>query len=62
MIQSIEKIPDVCRDPDDNHILACAVEGNADYVVTVDGDFLILKEIKNIRIMKLRDVDLLFND
>ena len=30
------------RDPKDNHILATAVEGDADYIVTEDKDLLVL--------------------
>jgi putative PIN family toxin of toxin-antitoxin system len=33
----------VCRDPDDDAILACALEAKADYLVTGDEDLLELK-------------------
>ena len=62
MVQTLGEIPGVCRDPDDNQILACAVAANADYLVTGDDDLLVLKEFKNIRIMKPRDFELLFKD
>lgn len=40
----------ICRDPDDDAILECAVEGEADYLVTGDKDLLVLKEYRGIRI------------
>jgi len=62
MVQPPWVIPDVCRDPDDNQILACANAGKADYLVTGDDDLLVLKEFKNIRIIKPRGFELLFED
>ena len=35
-------VPRVSRDPDDDHVIAAAVEGLADYVVTRDGDLISL--------------------
>jgi putative PIN family toxin of toxin-antitoxin system len=52
----------VCRDPDDDAILACALEARADYLVTGDVDLLELKTFKGIRIVTPRNVELLFND
>ncbi len=52
----------VCRDPDDDAILACALEAKADYLVTGDGDLLELKVFRGIRIVTPRDFELLFND
>lgn len=44
----------VCRDPDDNAILACAVEGAARYLITGDHDLLILGQHGGIRILTAR--------
>jgi len=52
----------VCRDPDDDAILACALEAKADYLVTGDEDLLELKVFKGIRIVTPRDFELLFID
>lgn len=46
--ESIEK---VCRDPFDDYVLAAAVEGNAEYLVTEDKDLLVLKYYKDIRVV-----------
>jgi putative PIN family toxin of toxin-antitoxin system len=35
---------DMVRDPKDNIVLACALEGDADYLVSGDRDLLILKD------------------
>ena len=40
MVQTPGEIPGVCRDPDDNQILACAVAADADYLVTGNEDLL----------------------
>jgi putative PIN family toxin of toxin-antitoxin system len=52
----------VCRDPDDDAILACALEARADYLVTGDLDLLEVKIFKGIRIVTPRDFEILFND
>ncbi len=46
-------IPDVIKDdPDDNHILACAVEGKADVIVSGDRHLLRLKSYQGIPIVR----------
>lgn len=42
----------VCRDPKDDIFIACAVEGEADYIVTGDKDLLDLGEYQGIRIVR----------
>ena len=46
----------VARDPDDDYILATALAGKADYIVTLDRDLLILEEYKQINIIKPADL------
>ena len=41
----------VLRDPDDDHVLACALAANADLIVSGDGDLLALKEYQGISIV-----------
>ena len=43
-------------DPDDNHILACAVAGRADLLVTGDRDLLRLKHYAGIPIVRAIDL------
>ena len=44
-------IPRTARDPRDDHILACAVEGHADYLITGDRDLLDLAHFRDIPIL-----------
>lgn len=41
----------VCRDADDDHVLACAVAAGADLIVSGDDDLLSLRAYDNIPIM-----------
>ena len=54
MFQRVKPITPVCRDPDDDRILACASEAHAEYIVTGDEDLLVLKRYSAIRIVKPR--------
>jgi hypothetical protein len=45
-------IPRTARDPRDDHILACAVEGHADYIVSGDDDLLSLGRYAGIPIFR----------
>ena len=44
----------ICRDKDDDVVLATAVAGRADIIVTGDADLLILKNYQSIRIITPR--------
>ena len=35
-------VPNICRDPNDDMIIACAIDAAADYIVSGDEDLLIL--------------------
>ena len=41
----------VCRDPDDDVLLACALASQADYIVSGDQDLLVLKSFEAITIL-----------
>ncbi len=45
----------VCRDPDDDVILECALVGEADYLVTGDRDLLVLTVYQSVRIVNPKD-------
>lgn len=62
MLHKISPVPNICRDPNDDMIIACAIDAKADYIVTGDEDLLILKEYKNIVIMNPRNFEALFTN
>ena len=48
-----DEIPEVIRDKKDDYLLAYAVIGEADYLVTGDEDLLSLKEIEGVKIVNI---------
>ena len=52
----------VCRDPDDDMILSCAVTAKADYLVSGDSDLLDLKKFQGIKIVSPKTFELFFED
>ena len=44
----------VKKDPEDNKFIACALEGEADYIVSGDEHLLSLKHFKGIQIVDVR--------
>ena len=50
-------IEPVTRDQDDDYILATAIEGKANYIVTLDKDLLVLGEYKGIKIITPSELD-----
>jgi len=45
----------VCRDPKDNFLLALAIDGNADFLLTGDNDLLELTKIEETAIITISD-------
>lgn len=45
----------ICRDPDDDAILACAIGGNAKVICSGDGDLLALDGFRGLEIMRPAD-------
>ena len=56
------EVPRVSRDPDDDEILAIAVIGAADALVTGDGDLLALGSHRGINIRSVADFEVLSRD
>ena len=52
IIESTRKLNVVPRDPDDNMIVECAVDGRANYIVTGDKDLLVLERYEGVEIIK----------
>jgi len=49
-LPSLGAVPPICRDPDDDKFVACALAGNASHVVTTDADLLTLRELAGVRL------------
>ena len=62
MVDPAEPVRGICRDPDDDAILACALAGEVDYLVTGDADLLALKSFEGTQILSPRNFELLFID
>jgi putative PIN family toxin of toxin-antitoxin system len=45
------KLPGITRDPKDDAVVACAIEGQAAYVVSGDDDLLSLQEVQGVQIV-----------
>jgi len=52
VIQIPKALTAVCRDPEDNMVLECALEGHAQYIVSGDKDLLELRAFRGIRIVR----------
>jgi putative PIN family toxin of toxin-antitoxin system len=62
ILYKLGPIPNICGDPNDDMIIACAIDAAADYIVTGDEDLLILKRYKDIVIINPRNFESLFAD
>ena len=51
VVELPESIPRICRDPDDDWVIACAVAGQADVIVSGDQDLLVLERVGDIPIL-----------
>ncbi len=56
VVELPEEIPRICRDPDDDAIIACAVAGGADVIVSGDDDLLALERVGDVSIVSLSGV------
>ncbi|MHB8828736.1 MAG: putative toxin-antitoxin system toxin component, PIN family [Syntrophales bacterium] len=62
ILEQTDSIKPICRDSDDDLILACARDAGADYLVTGDEDLLVLKNYEGISILNPREFEKLFPD
>lgn len=51
LVELPDEIPPICRDPDDDRVIACAVIGRADAIVSGDKDLLHLERVGGIPIL-----------
>ena len=52
----------ICRDSNDDKVLACSLAAETDYLVTGDADLLDLRSFRNTLIISPRDFESLFAD
>jgi putative PIN family toxin of toxin-antitoxin system len=45
------EVTGICRDPDDDKFLACAVSASADFIVSGDKDLLVMKTYLSVKII-----------
>lgn len=55
LTEDLYAITKVKKDPEDNKFIACALEGEADYVISGDDHLLGLKHVSGIQIVNARD-------
>lgn len=48
-------VPRIARDPDDDHVIACAIAAQADFIVSGDHDLLDLGQYQGIAILNASD-------
>jgi len=61
VIDVVHKIQNVCRDPEDDKFIACAISAEADYLVSGNRDLCGMKRYKNIRILTIAEFMSLFD-
>lgn len=55
IVEITDKVKGVCRDPDDDKFLSCAVSASADFIVSGDKDLCNLSKYKSVRIINASD-------
>lgn len=61
-IHPTKKIQGICRDQDDDQILACALSAEADYLVSGDKDLLEIGCFERLKIISPREFEAFFED
>jgi putative PIN family toxin of toxin-antitoxin system len=56
LVELPETIPQICRDPDDDRVIACAVAGDAHVIVSGDDDLLALERVGEVPILSPADL------
>lgn len=51
IVELPESVPRICRDPDDDWVIACAVVGQADVIVSGDRDLLALNRVGELPVL-----------
>jgi len=51
ILPQLAEVPSFTRDPKDDKFIACALAGNAAYVISVDKDLLVLGSLQDVHVM-----------
>ena len=62
VVEVVKDVKGICRDPEDDKFISCAISGSADYIVSGDKDLFDLKQYKSIKIIKASDFLKMYND
>jgi putative PIN family toxin of toxin-antitoxin system len=52
IVEVVKEVKGVCRDPEDDKFISCAISASADYIVSGDKDLFDLKQYKSTKIIK----------
>ncbi len=55
IVQVVKEVKGVCRDPEDDKFISCAISASADYIVSGDKDLFDLEQYKSTKIIKASD-------
>jgi putative PIN family toxin of toxin-antitoxin system len=55
VVEITDKVRGVCRDPDDDKFISCAILASADFIVSGDKDLCDLSKYKSVRIINVKD-------
>ena len=50
---------EICRDPNDNFLIALCLDGNADFLLSGDKDLLVLHSYQGVQILSISDFEVL---
>lgn len=61
VVEVKKDIKGVCRDPEDDKFISCALSASVDYIVSGDKDLSDLKQYKTVKIIKASDFSKMFD-
>ena len=62
IVEVVKDVKGICRDPEDDKFISCAISASADYIVSGDKDLFDLKQYKSVKMMKASDFLRMFNN
>ncbi len=62
IVEVVKDVKGVCRDPEDDKFISCALSASADYIVSGDKDLFDLRQHKSTKIIKAFDFLKMYKD